>query len=173
MPDRPTFAELAQEYPKAVRLWYKSSRESLNTGQKRAVENAYQTKFHIIQGPPGVLIKTQMTTAHVSYVIRTNCDVLHNVCLHSCPCTVHLKYSIPFPLVLFPPLLSFPLPFPPIAHSALTGTEKLVVAVHLAYAFVQKNKQMGVRKATGKQYCVLLCAPDDAAVDTTICEICV
>ena len=44
----------------------------------------------------------------------------------------------------------------------------MVVAVHLAYAFAQKNKRMGVRKA---QHCVLLCAPDDAALDSTLCEL--
>ena len=62
---------------------------------------------------------------------------------------------------------SSPLPFPP-----LTGTDKLVVAVHLAYAFAQKNRRMGVRKAAGMQHCVLLCAPDDAAVDATLSELC-
>ena len=57
VPDRPTFAELEKDYPKVTRLWYKSNRESLNVGQKAAVERAYQSRFHIIQGPPGALIK--------------------------------------------------------------------------------------------------------------------
>ena len=167
MPDRPTFAELAQEYPKATRLWYKSSRDSLNTGQRAAVEKAYQTKFHIIRGPPGVLIKTQMTAIHVSYILAVMCCIMF-ACI-----AAHALYTsnAPFPSLLSSSPLSFPLSSPPIALSTLTGTEKLVVAVHLAYTFAQKNKRIGVRKATGKQYCVLLCAPDDAAVDTTICEL--
>ena len=71
-------------------------------------------------------------------------------------------------LSLSPPLPSPPSPpLPP-----LTGTDKLVVAVHLAYAFAQKNRRMGVRKAAGMQHCVLLCAPDDATVDATLSELC-
>ena len=46
-----------------------------------------------------------------------------------------------------------------------------MVAVHLAYAFAQKNKRMGVRKAKGAQHCVLLCAPDDTTLDTTLSEL--
>ena len=76
-------------------------------------------------------------------------------------------HSTSYSLISRPSLISSLVPFLP-----LTGTEKVVVAVHLAYAFAQKNKQMGVRKATGtKQHCVLLCAPDDTALDSTLCEL--
>ena len=41
----------------------------------------------------------------------------------------------------------------------------------MAYVFAQKNKRMGVRRAIGAHHCVLLCAPDDTAVDTTLSEL--
>ena len=72
-------------------------------------------------------------------------------------------HSTSYSLLSRPSLISPLVPFLP-----LTGTEKVVVAVHLAYAFAQKNKRMGVRKA---QHCVLLCAPDDTALDSTLCEL--
>ena len=130
--------------------------EQLNAGQRAALERAYQSKFHIIQGAPGVLstvlaILTNMLTS--SECTRPTLPTTHR--------------ALPFPLA------SPTLPFLYCPISSISGTKKLVVAVHLAYAFAQKNKRIGVRKATGKQYCVLLCAPDDAAVDKTLCELCV
>ena len=54
-------------------------------------------------------------------------------------------------------------------------TGELEVAVHLAYAFAQKNKIKGVTttdtKKPGSWPCVLLCAPSDTAVDSALCEL--
>lgn len=52
------------------------------------------------------------------------------------------------------------------------GTDQLLIVAHLAYAFALKNKRMGERKAGSMQHCVMLCAPSDAAVDATLCELC-
>ena len=135
-------------------LWHKSIRETLNAGQQAALERAYQSRFHIIQGPPGE--GTASGIASVNGLLQRH---MHQLTYFF----ISLNYTIS------PHLPSHPFPSPPLP--LLTGTEKLVVAVHLAYAFAQKNRRLGVRKATGLQHCVLLCAPDDTAVDTTLREL--
>ena len=51
--EHPTFDELTEEYPDVVQMH--ESIQQLNAGQKAALERAYQSKFHIIQGAPGTL----------------------------------------------------------------------------------------------------------------------
>ena len=63
LPDQPIFAELEKEYPKVTHLWYKTNREKLNAGQQAALERAYQSRFHIIQGPPGAVTIRGIPTA--------------------------------------------------------------------------------------------------------------
>ena len=52
--EHPTFDELTEECPSVEQMH--ESVQPLNAGQRAALERAYQSKFHIIQGPPGMYI---------------------------------------------------------------------------------------------------------------------
>ena len=51
--EHPTFDELTEEYPDVEQVH--ESIQQLNASQREALERAYQSKFHIIQGAPGTL----------------------------------------------------------------------------------------------------------------------
>ena len=62
--EHPTFDELTEECPSVEQMH--ESLSPLNAGQQAALERAYQSKFHIIQGPPGTLRAIQYIIANLS-----------------------------------------------------------------------------------------------------------